>query len=93
MPALGASGVAVLFARRLTAPLFRLIARDGTTKAYTATALFIVRVIASKGADAIEEFAAPGMVPVGIAVSEGPKRLGDLVFASLGRERERPVPG
>ncbi len=48
-PALGMAGVkalvafaiAVLFARYLTEPLFRLIARAGTTEVYTATALFI----------------------------------------------------
>ena len=39
--ALAAFGVAVLFARYLTEPLFRLIARAGTTEVYTATALFI----------------------------------------------------
>lgn len=39
--ALAAFGVAVLFARFLTEPLFRLIARAGTTEVYTATALFI----------------------------------------------------
>jgi CPA2 family monovalent cation:H+ antiporter-2 len=53
----------------------------------------IARVIALKGADAIEEFAALGMVPVDIAASGGPERLADLVFASLGRERRLPVPG
>ena len=49
LPALGMAGVkalaafaiAVLFARYLTEPLFRLIARAGTTEVYTATALFI----------------------------------------------------
>jgi Kef-type K+ transport system membrane component KefB len=39
--ALAAFGIAVLFARFLTEPLFRLIARAGTTEVYTATALFI----------------------------------------------------
>ena len=39
--ALAAFGIAVLFARYLTEPLFRLIARVGTTEVYTATALFI----------------------------------------------------
>lgn len=39
--ALAAFGVAVLFARYLTEPQFRLIARAGTTEVYTATALFI----------------------------------------------------
>ncbi|MDP4605612.1 MAG: cation:proton antiporter, partial [Erythrobacter sp.] len=39
--ALAAFGIAVLFARYLTEPLFRLIARAGTTEVYTATALFI----------------------------------------------------
>lgn len=39
--ALAAFGVAVLFARYLTEPLFGLIARAGTTEVYTATALFI----------------------------------------------------
>ncbi|MCL9982242.1 MAG: cation:proton antiporter [Erythrobacter sp.] len=39
--ALAAFGVAVLFARFLTEPVFRLIARAGTTEVYTATALFI----------------------------------------------------
>ncbi|MDC8755758.1 cation:proton antiporter [Erythrobacter sp. sf7] len=49
LPALGLAGakalaafvIAVLFARYLTEPLFRLIARAGTTEVYTATALFI----------------------------------------------------
>ncbi|MFU7526986.1 cation:proton antiporter [Qipengyuania sp. ASV99] len=48
-PALGIAGVkalaafiiAVLFARYLTGPLFRLIARAGSSEVYTATALFI----------------------------------------------------
>lgn len=53
----------------------------------------IARVIALRGADAIDEFAALGMVPVDIAASGGPERLADLVFASLGRERRLPVPG
>lgn len=39
--ALAAFGVAVLFARFLTEPIFALIARAGTTEVYTATALFI----------------------------------------------------
>jgi CPA2 family monovalent cation:H+ antiporter-2 len=39
--ALAAFGVAVVFARYLTEPLFGLIARAGTTEVYTATALFI----------------------------------------------------
>ena len=39
--ALAAFGIAVLFARFLTEPLFGLIARAGTTEVYTATALFI----------------------------------------------------
>ncbi|MEQ5788007.1 cation:proton antiporter [Erythrobacter sp. NFXS35] len=39
--ALAAFGIAVLFARYLTEPLFRLIASAGTTEVYTATALFI----------------------------------------------------
>ena len=39
--ALAAFGIAVLFARFLTEPLFALIARAGTTEVYTATALFI----------------------------------------------------
>lgn len=39
--ALVAFGIAVLFARFLTEPLFGLIARAGTTEVYTATALFI----------------------------------------------------
>ena len=51
----------------------------------------IARVIALRGAEAIEEFAALGMVPVDIAASGGPERLADLVFASLGRERRLPV--
>lgn len=48
-PALGLAGVkalaafiiALLFARYLTGPLFRLIARAGSSEVYTATALFI----------------------------------------------------
>ncbi len=39
--ALAAFGIAVIFARFLTEPLFALIARAGTTEVYTATALFI----------------------------------------------------
>lgn len=39
--ALASFGIAVLFARFLTEPLFGLIARAGTTEVYTATALFI----------------------------------------------------
>jgi CPA2 family monovalent cation:H+ antiporter-2 len=39
--ALAAFGIAVLFARFLTEPLFSLIARSGTTEVYTATALLI----------------------------------------------------
>ncbi|MEE4153337.1 MAG: cation:proton antiporter [Erythrobacter sp.] len=39
--ALAAFGVAVLFSRYLTRPLFRLIARAGSSEVYTATALFI----------------------------------------------------
>lgn len=39
--ALAAFGIAVLFARYLTEPVFSLIARAGTTEVYTATALFI----------------------------------------------------
>jgi CPA2 family monovalent cation:H+ antiporter-2 len=39
--ALAAFGIAVLFARYCTEPLFGLIARAGTTEVYTATALFI----------------------------------------------------
>lgn len=53
----------------------------------------IARVIALRGAEAVEEFAALGMVPVDIAASGGPERLVDLVFASLGRERRLPVAG
>ncbi len=49
LPALGAAGakalvafaIAVLFARYLTEPLFRLISRAGSSEVYTATALFI----------------------------------------------------
>lgn len=41
LKALGAFVVAVLFARYLTEPLFRLIARLGSSEVYTATALFI----------------------------------------------------
>ena len=41
LKALAAFGVAVLFARYLTAPLFRLISRAGSSEVYTATALFI----------------------------------------------------
>lgn len=38
---LAAFGIAVLFARYLTEPLFRLISRAGSSEVYTATALFI----------------------------------------------------
>jgi len=41
LKALAAFGVAVLFARYLTRPVFRLIARAGSSEVYTATALFI----------------------------------------------------
>jgi len=41
LKALAAFGVAVLFARYLTQPVFRLIARAGSSEVYTATALFI----------------------------------------------------
>ena len=41
LKALAAFGVAVLFARYLTEPLFRLIARVSSSEVYTATALFI----------------------------------------------------
>ncbi|MEO0641941.1 MAG: cation:proton antiporter [Pseudomonadota bacterium] len=41
MKALAAFLVAVLFARYLTRPVFRLIARAGSSEVYTATALFI----------------------------------------------------
>lgn len=39
--ALAAFGIAVLFARYATGPLFRLISRAGSSEVYTATALFI----------------------------------------------------
>jgi len=41
LKALAAFGVAVVFSRVLTRPLFRLIARAGSSEVYTATALFI----------------------------------------------------
>ncbi len=41
LKALAAFAVAVLFARYLTEPLFRLISRAGSSEVYTATALFI----------------------------------------------------
>jgi Kef-type K+ transport system membrane component KefB len=41
LKALAAFGVAVLFSRFLTGPIFRLIARAGSSEVYTATALFI----------------------------------------------------
>ncbi|MEL6540695.1 MAG: cation:proton antiporter [Pseudomonadota bacterium] len=41
LKALAAFGVAVLFGRYLTGPVFRLIARAGSSEVYTATALFI----------------------------------------------------
>ncbi len=41
LKALAAFAVAVVFARYFTAPLFRLIARAGSSEVYTATALFI----------------------------------------------------
>ncbi len=41
LKAIAAFGIAVLFARYLTGPLFRLIARAGSSEVYTATALFI----------------------------------------------------
>ncbi|MBV7258701.1 cation:proton antiporter domain-containing protein [Erythrobacter crassostreae] len=39
--ALAAFGIAVIFARYLVGPLFKLIARAGSSEVYTATALFI----------------------------------------------------
>lgn len=39
--ALAAFGIAVMFARFLTEPLFRLVGRSGTSEVYTATALFL----------------------------------------------------
>ncbi len=41
LKALAAFAIAVLFARYLTEPLFRLISRAGSSEVYTATALFI----------------------------------------------------
>jgi CPA2 family monovalent cation:H+ antiporter-2 len=41
LKALAAFAIAVLFARYLTEPLFRLIARVGSSEVYTATALFL----------------------------------------------------
>ncbi|MEM9085719.1 MAG: cation:proton antiporter [Pseudomonadota bacterium] len=41
LKALAAFAIAVLFARYLTGPVFRLIARAGSSEVYTATALFI----------------------------------------------------
>lgn len=41
LKAIAAFAIAVLFARYLTEPLFRLIARVGSSEVYTATALFI----------------------------------------------------
>ena len=41
LKALAAFGVAVLFARYLTGPVFHLIAQAGSSEVYTATALFI----------------------------------------------------
>ena len=41
LKALAAFGIAVLFARYLTGPIFRLISRAGSNEVYTATALFI----------------------------------------------------
>ncbi len=41
LKALAAFAVAVVFARYLTGPLFRLIARAGSSEVYTATALFL----------------------------------------------------
>lgn len=41
LKALAAFTIAILFARYLTEPLFRLIARVGSSEVYTATALFI----------------------------------------------------
>nr|WP_298931949.1 cation:proton antiporter [uncultured Erythrobacter sp.] len=41
LKALAAFGIAVIFARYLIGPLFKLIARAGSSEVYTATALFI----------------------------------------------------
>ncbi len=41
LKALAAFGIAVLFAKYLTEPVFQLIARAGSSEVYTATALFI----------------------------------------------------
>jgi CPA2 family monovalent cation:H+ antiporter-2 len=51
------------------------------------------RVIAVNGAEAVEEFAALGMVPVDTTISGGHERLADLVFSALGRERRLAAPG
>ncbi len=53
----------------------------------------ITRMIAVPDADAVEEFAALGMVPVDMSLSGGSERLIELVFAALDRTRALPLPG
>ncbi|MBI1404069.1 MAG: potassium transporter KefB [Porphyrobacter sp.] len=53
----------------------------------------ITRVIALRGSESLEEFAAMGMMPVDTGASGGHERLADLVFEALGRERRLPSPG
>jgi CPA2 family monovalent cation:H+ antiporter-2 len=53
----------------------------------------VTRVIAVPDADAAEEFAALGLVPVDMSLSGGGERLIELVFAALDHERALPVPG
>ncbi|MEM6907268.1 MAG: cation:proton antiporter [Pseudomonadota bacterium] len=52
----------------------------------------IARVIALTGADAMDEFATLGMLPVDVSAPGGTEQIIDAVFAALGRERRHPVP-
>lgn len=53
----------------------------------------LARIIAVEGAEAIEEMAALGLLPVDMSTSGGTERLTELVFTALGKDRELPVPG
>ena len=74
LKALGAFVVAVLFARYLTEPLFRLIARFGSSEIYTATALFLA--LAAGWATGILELSLTlGAFLGGVAVADSRYRI------------------
>ncbi len=52
----------------------------------------LARIIAVESAEAIEEMAALGLLPVDMSTSGGIERLTELVFTALGRTRQMPVP-